>query len=134
MIVVDASVVVEFLLNASSKHDIAELIAAQESLAAPELIEYEVGSVLRRLNLAGKLSGDRGAQALQAFGALRVELYPVRSLSARVWELRHNVTYYDGSYLALAEALDLTLYTSDRRLASVRGHSAKLVCFDQAIF
>lgn len=36
---------------------------------------------------------------------------------ARVWELRHNLTPYDASYVALAETLDVTLLTADGRLA-----------------
>ena len=36
--------------------------------------------------------------------------------------MRENATAYDASYLALAEALDATLLTCDRELASVPGY------------
>ena len=36
----------------------------------------------------------------------------------RAFELRANVTAYDACHVAHAEALDCTLVTSDRRLAS----------------
>ena len=36
----------------------------------------------------------------------------------RVWELRHNVTAYDATYVALAEELDCSLLTADARLAN----------------
>jgi predicted nucleic acid-binding protein len=39
----------------------------------------------------------------------------------RSWDLRANVTVYDGAYIALAEALAAQLLTADRRLAQARG-------------
>ncbi len=44
-----------------------------------------------------------------------------RPLLARCWELRDNLTIYDASYVALAEALDVTLLTGDGRLARAPG-------------
>jgi len=39
----------------------------------------------------------------------------------RAYEPRANVTAYDATYVALAEALDCELLTGDRRLANARG-------------
>ncbi|MDQ4103965.1 MAG: type II toxin-antitoxin system VapC family toxin [Actinomycetota bacterium] len=39
-------------------------------------------------------------------------LYP------RAWELRHNVTFTDGLYVALAEQLGIPLVTLDARIAA----------------
>ncbi len=39
----------------------------------------------------------------------------------RVWELRGSVRAWDGFYVALAEALQATLVTSDARLAAAPG-------------
>jgi predicted nucleic acid-binding protein len=44
----------------------------------------------------------------------------------RVWELRHNLTADDAAYIALAEALDATLLTRDRRLAAASGHRDRI--------
>ena len=52
--------------------------------------------------------------------------YPHDVLLERVWELRHNLTAYDAAYVALAEALDATLLTRDRRLATASGHRARV--------
>lgn len=38
-------------------------------------------------------------------------------LLSRAWELRHNVSFYDSLYVALAELLEAPLLTLDRRLA-----------------
>jgi predicted nucleic acid-binding protein len=48
-------------------------------------------------------------------------LWPVGRTSARAWELRGSVTYYDASYVALAELLDAPLVTLDPRLARAPG-------------
>ena len=42
-------------------------------------------------------------------------------LLSRIWELRANVSAYDASYIALAESLDCTMLTADRRLARAPG-------------
>ena len=42
-------------------------------------------------------------------------------LLARCWELRDNLTMYDASHVALAEALDVRLLTADARIARAPG-------------
>jgi predicted nucleic acid-binding protein len=42
-------------------------------------------------------------------------------LIARCWELRDNLTIYDAAYVALAEALQASLLTGDKRLATATG-------------
>jgi predicted nucleic acid-binding protein len=44
----------------------------------------------------------------------------------RTWQLRHNLTFYDGIYVALAEVLDAPLITLDRRLARAAGDASKV--------
>jgi predicted nucleic acid-binding protein len=44
-----------------------------------------------------------------------------RPLLARCWELRDNLSVYDASYVALAEALGASLLTGDQRLAGAAG-------------
>jgi hypothetical protein len=52
--------------------------------------------------------------------------YPHDLLLPRVWELRNNLTACDAVYVALAEALDAPLLTSDKRLATAVGHHARV--------
>jgi predicted nucleic acid-binding protein len=49
-----------------------------------------------------------------AFTITRHDLEP---LAERIWQLRHQLTTYDASYIALAEALSAPLYTCDAKLA-----------------
>jgi predicted nucleic acid-binding protein len=50
-----------------------------------------------------------------------VQRFPVVGLLDRVWELRLNITGYDATYVAVAEALDCALLTADGRLARAPG-------------
>ena len=126
LIVVDASIMCDFLLDAEENPEMVNFLATQ-SLAAPSLIEYEIGHTLRRLNLVGKLSDQRAKSTIESFALLRIELHFAVSLMSRAWELRQNITFYDASYVALAELLELPLYTRDKRLAAAPGHLATII-------
>ncbi len=90
-------------------------------MAAPELIDVEVVSVLRRLFLAGNLDARRADLALVDLIELPLQRVPHRPLLARCWELRDNVTPYDAAYIALAEILDAVLVTADARMSKAPG-------------
>jgi predicted nucleic acid-binding protein len=121
MIVVDASVVVTALADDGDDGDRVRERLRGERLAAPHLIDLEVVSVWRRLAAAGQLDDRRVALAMTDLGALRIERAPHQPLVRRCWELRSNLTVYDASYVALAEAIGVVLLTGDRRLAEAAG-------------
>lgn len=126
MIVVDASALLEVLLQADAAAAIEARLFSGETLHAPHLLDLEVVQVLRRYERAGELSAQRGREALEDLGAFRIERYPHHLFLDRVWSLRANATAYDACYLALAEALDAPLITRDRRLAAASGHRATI--------
>lgn len=88
-----------------------------ETLHVPHLFDVEVLHVLRRHSFGGNLSEARGRLALDRLSNTRLVRYPHTSLTKRIWDLRNNLTAYDAAYVALAEALDAPLITSDARLA-----------------
>ncbi|MGI8411069.1 MAG: type II toxin-antitoxin system VapC family toxin [Solirubrobacteraceae bacterium] len=119
MIVVDASAVLDGLLDAATHADIAACLGgAGDSLAAPDLIDVEVLSVLRRWERRREISATRAQQALQDLQALPLIRYPARALLDQAWKLRYNLTAYDAQYVALAQALPAKLLTTDGRLAT----------------
>jgi len=127
VIVVDASAVLELLMASPTGVRIAERTIDQaESMFAPHLIDLEVAQVLRRYTLSGDLEPTRAAEALQDFLDLPIERYPHDLFLNRIWQMRHNVTAYDAAYIALAEALDAVLLTTDSRLAGASGHDARI--------
>jgi len=117
MIVIDASAVVSALLNDGP----ARQLMGQQRLHAPYLIDTEVASALRRQVLAGTVSVEHGWTALDTWRRLAVTRYPAHGLLDRIWQLCHNVSAYDATYVALAEGLGCSLATLDGRLA--RGSS-----------
>ncbi|MDF2711040.1 MAG: VapC toxin family domain ribonuclease [Nonomuraea muscovyensis] len=121
MIVIDSSAMVEAL--AGREADAELLDALQGSVHAPHLLDVEVLSTLRGLVLGGNLTPQAAEQARADYLALRITRYEVRGIAERIWELRHNYTAYDASYLALAEALEAPLYTCDGKLTGT-GHDA----------
>ena len=122
MIVLDASSAVELLDGSSLGESVAERIGDScESLHAPHLIDLEVAQAYRRAVLAGAVSTTRAAEALEDLSDLDIIRYPHDRLLPRVWALRHNLSAYDASYIALAEALDCPVLTCDRRLGRAVG-------------
>lgn len=125
MIVLDASAVLELLLRtAKGKKVEARALVPEQSLHAPHLIDVEVTHALRRLVQLKEVPAARAKQALDDHGALHIKRADHEDMLERLWELRETVTAYDGTYVALAEALDAPLITCDSKLARSHGHRA----------
>lgn len=126
MIVADASVVVDLLIGGASEagDTLASHLRSGDVVCAPHVLDAEVGQAFRRFVLRGDLSGDRAAGFVSELWDLPIQRYPHRGLLDRAFELRGNVTVYDGLYLALAEALESPLLTGDRSLVAVPGCGA----------
>jgi predicted nucleic acid-binding protein len=126
--VVDCSIVIRVLANRDRDDVLRKRLA--RTLHAPALIDAEVSSVLRGLTITTKpnvrVTTERAQQMLDDYAGLRVVRFPMQPLQQRVFALRHNLTAYDGMYVALAEALDLPLLTDDAKLAGASGHHATI--------
>ena len=127
MIVVDASAILEVLLNTSASARLADrLFGTDDTLHAPHVLDLEVTQVLRRYHLSGDLGADRSEEALEDLADLPLNRYPHDVFLFRIWALRQNLTAYDAAYIALAEALDAPLITRDAALARAPGHHARV--------
>lgn len=130
MIVLDASAVIEILLQTAAGAPVAErLLTSGSSLHAPHLLDIEVAQVLRRFVARGQVTEMRAGQALTALADLPIERYSHEVLLPRVWALRQNLTAYDAAYVTLAEILGATLLTRDSRILRAPGHSARVEVF-----
>lgn len=118
MLVIDASAVVEVLtVHPAQVADLARRVHDAEWMAAPDLVDYEVLNVLRKLLLGGHIDAELAEDSRHALQDLRLSRYPLSAeMAERVWQLRDNASAYDASYVALAEWLDAPLVTTERRL------------------
>ena len=85
------------------------------------LTDLEVTSVWRGLVRGGRVPTARVETSLDDLRHLPIQRVEHTSLLPRCWELRENLGVYDAAYVALAEALGVTLLTGDRRLAKAPG-------------
>ena len=122
MIILDASALVELILDTPTGQLVANRIADPAvSLHVPHLADIEVVQALRRYVREGEIEADAAEVALDDFRALDLQRHAHEPLLERVWELRRNLTAYDAVYVALAEVLDGVLLTCDRRLSQAPG-------------
>ena len=118
--VVDASVAVEYLLRTPLGLTVGDIIE-DAPLAAPELMDAEVLSVLRRAVLNGRLEEERAMMAVDDLGRWPVDRISHRLLAPLAWRHRHSVSAYDAFYVAAAHARGLPLVTADGRLSRASG-------------
>ncbi|MEI2825516.1 MAG: type II toxin-antitoxin system VapC family toxin [Dermatophilaceae bacterium] len=121
MIVVDASAMVEALVG----RDVDEVLlnALAGDVAAPHILDVEVLSVLRGLVLGRKLGEHEASAAREVHFDFVIDRHATAPLADRIWDLRHQYTSYDATYIAMAEALQAPLHTCDAKLDS-GGHNA----------
>lgn len=126
MLVVDAGCLFEVVAATPNGDAIGARLAEDDEQAAPHLIDVEVLSVIRRHRAAGDLDGTAAGQAVEDLRDWPGERIGHRLLLERAWDLRHTVRVPDAMYVALAEALDATLLTTDRRLARSDGPRCRI--------
>jgi len=117
LIVIDASAAVLGLMNDGEARATLEI----EAVVCPHLADSEVVHALRSQVLRGDLDGVVAERMIDVWQRLGLERVGVSGLLGRVWELRENLSAYDATYVALAEALESPLVTADGRLARAPG-------------
>ena len=125
--VADSSALVAALVDSGSDTIWVDAAFADEDLACPELALAEAGNILRRMELAERISHTEATAAYAELFDLDIVLYPFTPFAERIWELRNNLTIYDAWFVALAEALDCPLVTLDRRLSRAVGPACEIV-------
>ncbi|WP_419918599.1 type II toxin-antitoxin system VapC family toxin [Candidatus Poriferisocius sp.] len=118
--VLDASVAVEYLLRTPLGLALANMIE-NTGLAAPDLIDAEVLSVLRQAVLKDRLSQERAITAVNDLMLWPLERIPNRALASLAWRYHKNVSAYDAFYVAAADTHNAPLLTTDGRLARAPG-------------
>jgi predicted nucleic acid-binding protein len=131
VIVVDASALLEFLLQTSIGVRVeARLFRDEDELHAPHLVDVEVVQGLRRLVRMGEVSSGRADEAIADLTDLDLHRHPHVDLLSRAWKLRDNVSAYDAMYISLAEAIEATIVTCDSPLAKAPGRRVRIDVID----
>ena len=123
MIVIDASAAVLGLLNDGD----ARRSLATEAISVPHLADCEITNALRSQVLRGTVEEPDARRALDRWRRLGIRRVAAVDLLTRVWELRHTLSAYDATYVALAEATGCRLLTADAKLAGAPGPLCSIV-------
>jgi predicted nucleic acid-binding protein len=124
VVCVDASVLIKIPVTENLSEEARarwrHWIQAGRRRVAPNLLPYEVVSILNKKLLDGLLAIDEAEVAMEFFfeGALQI-IEPEHSLHRRALQISQALSRraaYDAHYLALAEELDCELWTADARL------------------
>ena len=118
--VIDASVAVEYLLKTPAGLQITPLLN-DAFLMAPELMDVEVISALRRAVAKKKVAEIRAVAAIEDLSDWQVDRISHRSLARLAWRYRHNASAYDAFYVATARLYDVPLLTADGPLSRAPG-------------
>jgi len=121
LIVVDASVLANAIGDDGADGNRARAALAHQDLSAPDFVDVETVSVLRKRWLTRTITTRRFATAIDDLQSFPIDRCPALALMRRAYELRANVTAYDAAYIALAEVLGCALVTADARLARAPG-------------
>jgi predicted nucleic acid-binding protein len=128
--VIDTSGVVDFLVGEEAADAVGELFTRERTLAAPDVLVFEVLAVLRRHVRRGSIAPERATGAIEDLGDLPVEIFPALPLRDRAWGLRDNFTAADALFVALAERLGEPMATKDRSLASAAREHAGVAAIE----
>lgn len=130
MLIVDASCLAEVLIGGPGAEATRHRLAADDEHAAPHIVDVEVFGVLRREHLRGNLDRTEAAQAVEDLEAWPGERFAHRLFLSRAWQLRGTVRGWDAMYVALAEAMEAVLVTTDRQLAAASGPTCRIEAID----
>ncbi len=129
MVIVDASCLYDILARKHNARRIEVHLATEPDQAAPHCIDVEVISVIRRDFRLGRLDFTAASQAVHDLRDWRGHRFGHLLLLERAWELRDNVRSWDAMYVALAEAFQAPLLTTDERLANAMGPRCSVELF-----
>jgi predicted nucleic acid-binding protein len=114
--VIDASAATEYLLRTPVGLQVARTIEGA-SLIAPELLDVEVLSVLRRAVLRREITEQRSILAIEDLAGWSIDRIPHKSLVWLAWQNRNNVSACDAFYVAAARISNASLLTVDGPLS-----------------
>ena len=118
----DTSVVVKWFILEEDSERAATLRQAHGRdellLHAPDILLMELANALRYSPL---VSGGEISQALRLFSDMEIFIFPFDLdvlISSISLSRKHDLAVYDAYFLALAQAMEIPLITTDRKMLS----------------
>jgi predicted nucleic acid-binding protein len=115
-VVIDASALFELVVKSELAPAVAQAVGATD-MVAPDVVNPEVLSILRRVERRGTLTAQRAVQAVDDLMDAPVRRFSTLPLLAEAWTLRANVSAADACSVVLARILRCPLVTADRKLS-----------------
>jgi predicted nucleic acid-binding protein len=125
-VVIDASALVDLVVQTERAPAVAQAVGATH-MVAPDVVNPEVLSILRRLERIGVLAPRQAVQAVDDLMDAPVRRFSTLPLLAQAWTLRANLSATDACYVVLARILRCPLVTADRRLSRAPGLGVPLI-------
>ena len=110
--VIDASVIVEFVLGGSAATAIGERLKGL-SLHAPAHVDAEVLSAIGRIHRSGAISARDARTRLEHALVVPVVRHELPKLINGAWQRRQRFRLVDALYVELADQLSTPLLTTD---------------------
>ena len=118
------------VVDASAAVNGSPVLGEAAALFAPEVIDLELANVLRKAVIRNHRGATEAGEQLTRWASNRIKRFPHAPLLATIWALRHNITPYDASYVALAMELDVPLLTADRKLGAAAASYCDVVLIE----
>jgi predicted nucleic acid-binding protein len=131
LIVIDCSAMIELLAAKTHTGDaVARRVTSAQALYAPYVLDGAVISALLGLTRGQKISEREADAAFSSYRAFPVERQDVLPLWPRLKRLHAKLSAFDAQYVALAEALRLSLIAADARIQRSGVARCKVEVFD----
>lgn len=125
-VVIDASALVDLVVQSERAPAVLQAVGSTD-MVAPDVVNPEVLSILRRLERSGALAPRQAVQAVDDLMDAPVRRFSTLPLLAEAWSLRADVSAADACYVVLARILRCPLVTADRELSRAPGLGVPLV-------
>jgi predicted nucleic acid-binding protein len=125
-VVIDASALFELVVQSERAPAVTQAVGATE-MVAPDVVNPEVLSILRRLERVGTVAARQAVQAVDDLMDAPLRRFSTLPLLAEAWTLRANVSAGDACYVVLARILRCPLVTADRKLSRAPGLGVPLI-------
>ena len=114
-LVIDASCILEFLLNQTNKDSVVKTVGTAR-LVAPSCLPFEIGNAISKLIKRKLISIYDGVSVYHEFARIPMRMMEPDIPNSIVIAGETESYAYDSYYISLAKQLSLPLYTMDETM------------------